>query len=162
VTDLAIPEPRRMAEVSAESRSSVPALVTYWLLAIWSGLIIGVFWLARSKITVDSALLTLIYNLISTQTVILVAAISFWVGATQGGKAANERLSEASKLSNAALQKAVEGSTPQPAPGTAVLTAAPDVEASMTVQAIDGPAAPAAEPDEPDGGELPPDQRVQP
>lgn len=143
MTDTAI-EPRRRADVTAESRTSVPALVTYWLLAIWTGVVVAVFVMVAREITIDGILLALVSGLIGTQTTLLVAAISFWVGATQGGKAANERLSEASKLSNAALQKAVDSRSAKTA------TVTEPLNADITVRAAgdDGDPPPANPPPE--------------
>ena len=152
MTDLAFPEPKRMADVSAESRSSVPAILAYSLTVVWTLMLIGIYTLIRDRIPINVVMLTIVASAFGTQTTLMVAAYSFWVGATQGGKQANERLSEASKLSNAALQKAVDGAAPVPAPGTAIVTAAADVDATVTV----------TDAGTTDDGELPPDQRVQP
>lgn len=145
-----IPEPKRWAEVKADDRLSVPALVTYWLLAIWTGLICAVVYMVVQKVEISGIMLAVLTGLIGTQTTLLVAAVSFWVGATMGGKQANERLSEASRIANETLARQAEGTMPRPAPGTAVTTAAADVKATTTVTEA-----------EPGEGELSPDQRVE-
>lgn len=116
-----------------ESRLSVPAIVTYWLLFIWSGIVLGVFLLVAHGITIDGILLALVSGLIGTQTTLLVAAVSFWVGATVGGKQANERLSQASAISSAALERIATGTgTGSGAEGSATVTVTPPAEVTVT------------------------------
>ena len=113
MTDTYSRPPALREGVPTDSRTSVPAIVTYWLLAIWTGIIVGVFNLVLRGVTIDGILLSLVSGLIGTQTTLLVASVSFWVGATVGGKQANERLAKAQEVSNAALSKlAGDGSKP--------------------------------------------------
>jgi hypothetical protein len=128
-------EPIRQAAVKAGDHLSVPAIVTYWLLLIWSGLIWAVVDMVVHKVEISGIMLAVLTGLIGTQTTLLVASVSFWVGATMGGKQANERLAEASRIANETLARQAEGNVVpfKPAPGTAVTTAAADVTATTTV-----------------------------
>lgn len=124
-------------DVPSDSRFSVPALVTYWLLAIWAfityRLIDALIYQVMAN-AVNPVLLAAVSGLIGTQTTLLVSAVSFWVGATVGGKQATERLAEAQKVSSAALTTiaksasqadgAPTGTSADP-PADALTTAAP-------------------------------------
>jgi len=83
--------------------TSVPALVTFWLLAIWTGTITGVFVLVFKAVVVSALLFGLISGVLGTQTTLLVAAVSFWVGSTVGAKAAGDSMAEGNKAAQAAL-----------------------------------------------------------
>lgn len=73
-----------------ESIASVPALVTFWLLAIWTLVIIGVFSMAAARIPIEGVMLGVLSGIIGTQTTLLVAAVSFWVGSNVGAKQARD------------------------------------------------------------------------
>jgi len=106
------PPGRNQGGVPTDSRTSVPALVTYWLLGLWTLVIANVFNLVLQGVKIDGILLSLVSGLIGTQTTLLVAAVSFWVGATVGGKQSTERLAEAQKMSSAALAKIAATASP--------------------------------------------------
>ncbi len=115
------------------SQFSVPALVTYWLLGIWTLVIGSVFQLVHDKIMIDGVLLALVSGIIGTQTTLLVAAVSFWVGATVGGKEANERMGKANEVATAALTTIAAAGT---GTGTAAAAGAPAAAAAAVTEAL--------------------------
>jgi hypothetical protein len=93
--------------------SSVAAIVTYWLLAIWSGLILGVFLLIANQVKLSDVMLGVLSGLFGTQTTLLVASVSFWVGSTSGANQAQSAIAnDAAGKTNALAQLA--GAGPQP------------------------------------------------
>lgn len=108
------------------SRTSVPALVTYWLLAIWSGMVIAVFLMASNDVKIEGVMLAVITGLIGTQTTLLVAAVSFWVGTTYGAKAGAEREADNGRLASAALAQLAGAGPPPPSTPLAPEPAAQD------------------------------------
>lgn len=96
---------------------SVPAIVTYWLLLIWSALVGGVFWLILHGNPITDVMLGVLSGLIGTQTTLLVAAVSFWVGSSVGQKQAQDRAAtDSTTKTNALAQLAGAGSATPPAP----------------------------------------------
>ncbi len=95
------------------SPTSVPALVTYWLLAIWSLMILGVFVMTGLHVAIEGVMLGVLSGIISTQTTILVAAVSFWVGSTSGSRQTADNIAADSKVKTAALAQ-LGGAGPQP------------------------------------------------
>lgn len=155
--------PPAWQENTHESRTTVPAIVTYALLAIWAVVVLGMGGLIAGMVIfgvkMDAILLNMVSGLFGTTGTLTVAAVSYWVGATVGGKAANEKLGEANRVANETLARMGEGAagaadTP-PRPGTAKIEAAPDVrvEVTSTPPADDGVVG---------DGELPPGERIEP
>jgi hypothetical protein len=115
--------------------NSVPALVTFWLLGVWAGMIVGVFSLVASGVTVSTVMFGLLSGIFGTETTLLVAAVSFWVGSTVGSRASGDAIAESGKVSAAALAKIAGGA---PAPDAAE----PQV---VTIQQADGDPVPVQE-----------------
>ena len=95
-------QPLASAAQSANWKS-VPALVTYWLLAIESGTLIGVFWLIWSKALVTTIMFGLLSGLLGIQNTLLTAAVSFWVGSTVGAKASGDALAASNMAATSAV-----------------------------------------------------------
>jgi hypothetical protein len=116
--------------------TSTPALVTWWLLALWSGITVANYSLAAWAVKVDAILQGLISNTQNLTGTVLVAAVSFWVGSTVGARASGDAIAESGKVSAAALAK-IAGGAPMTDPG-----AAPQV---VTIQQADGEPVPVQE-----------------
>lgn len=140
--------PPTWQEPSHESRTTVPAIVTYWLLFIWTVVILGMGGLVAGMVIfdvkIDPILLNMVSGLFGTTATLVVASVSYWVGATVGGKKANEQLGEANRVANATLARMGEttGTGAPPAPGTAKIEAAPDVHVEVTAAAPPAPGDP--------------------
>jgi hypothetical protein len=83
--------------------SSVPAIVTFWLLLIWSGQNAGLFAMTVYKIELNAVLSGILQNVLGTTGTLLVAAVSFWVGSTVGARASGDALAESNKAASTAL-----------------------------------------------------------
>lgn len=100
----------------AFSAKSVPAIVTFWLLAIWTLMIVAMFALVGFKVAIEGVLLGLLSGIIGTQTTLLVAAVSFWVGSTVGARQASDKAANENAKSTAALAQLAGAGAPPPAP----------------------------------------------
>lgn len=98
---------------SAMSPRSVPAIVTYWLLAIWSAMILAVFAMVAFQVPIEGVMLGILSGLIGTQTTLLVAAVSFWVGSTVGSRQKGDDAAADATIKTAALAQ-LAGAGPQP------------------------------------------------
>lgn len=74
--------------------SSVPAIVTFWLLGIWTLMVLGIFWLVGTKITISVVMFGLLSGVFGTETTLLVGAVGFWVGSSVGAKASGDALAQ--------------------------------------------------------------------
>lgn len=92
---------------------SIPAVVTFWLLGIWTLMIGLVFALAFARIPIEGVLLGVLSGIISTQTTALIASISYWVGTTSGAKGTADQANAAGGVATAALAQ-LAGAGPQP------------------------------------------------
>lgn len=95
---------------------TVPSLVTFWLLGIWTLMIGGVFFLAALRVPIEGVMLGVLSGVIGTQTTLLVAAVSYWVGSTQGAKNAQERAANDNKEAQKVIAQLAGAGPPPPAP----------------------------------------------
>lgn len=100
------------SEPSSSSAKSVPAIVTFWLLGLWTFTIVAAVILTGLKIEVDS---TILIGVIGSQTTLTVSAVSFWVGTTVGAKAAGDKIAAQAETSSAALAQLAGAGAPPPA-----------------------------------------------
>lgn len=96
----------------AASARSVPALITFWLLGLWSAIIVAKFLLIYLAVlppnggrafVIDATVQTFLSNAESTTQNLLIMAVSFWVGSTVGAKALGDTLAESNKAGATAL-----------------------------------------------------------
>lgn len=94
-----------MAATSAEANKpwSVPALITFILLAIWSGMVGGVFYLVINKVDVGTVMFGLLSGIFVIEQSLLVGAVGFWMGSSIGAKAAGDAMADSSKAGQLAL-----------------------------------------------------------
>lgn len=120
----------------AASAKSVPALITFWLLGLWSAIIAAKFvlvavgvWGQQGTVTfaIDATVQTFLSNAESTTQNLLIMAVSFWVGTTVGAKALGDTLAESNKAGATALATIAGaapngGHGPDPTPQPVVVT----------------------------------------
>lgn len=95
---------------------SVPALVTWWLLAIWTVMVSGVFVLTGLRVSIEGVMLGVLSGIIGTQTTLLVASVSFWVGSTVGAKQQSANAAADNTIKTAALAQLAGAGPPPPNP----------------------------------------------
>lgn len=111
----------------AASPKSVPAIVTFWLLGLWTLTIISTFAIIFLKVQIEGTALGLLAGVIGTTTTLTVGAVGFWVGSSVGAKAAGDEMARQAKDAQAALGQ-LAGVGPQPpAPPQIAPDAAPAV-----------------------------------
>jgi hypothetical protein len=103
-------------EPSSAALNSVPAIVTFWLLGIWTVMVIGVFLMAAFGVKIEGTTLGVLAGVIGTQTTMLVAAVSFWVGTNIGAKAAGDKMAESMMKGQAAFAQLAGAGPPPPSP----------------------------------------------
>jgi len=81
-------------EPGTASRTSVAAIVTYCLLGTWALMVFGLFTLVWFQVAIDSTQMALIGAVFGTEQTLLVAAVTFWVGSTQGAKALGDAMAQ--------------------------------------------------------------------
>jgi hypothetical protein len=91
--------------------TSVPALVTFCLLAIDVGMILGVFLLIAYKVTISTVMVGILSGIFGIENTLLTSAVTFWVGSSVGTKAAGDALVESNKVASAAVAQ-LAGATP--------------------------------------------------
>lgn len=97
----------------AASPTSVPAIVTFWLLGLWTLTIIATFAIIFLKVQIEGTALGLLAGVIGTTTTLTVGAVGFWVGSSVGAKAAGDEMARQAKTAQEALGQ-LAGAGPQP------------------------------------------------
>lgn len=82
--------------VSQSARAnSVPALITWWLLGLWTLISVAKFAIVASNhVTIDAQVQGFLSNVESTTQNLLLMAVSFWVGSSVGAKASGDALAQ--------------------------------------------------------------------
>ncbi len=119
-----------------ESRGSVPAIIAYWVLGIWTFIVVAfvvlLIGMALADRKMDSILLNIVFGIIGTTSSVLVAALGFWIGTTANSKKQAENQSENLKASMDAMAKIAGTGTGQgpaePASAVEDLTKLTDAE----------------------------------
>lgn len=106
-------------------RTFITAAVTFLLLIVWAGMVGGVFYLVTHKAQLDSILYGLLGTIFGTESTLLVAAISYWVGTTAGAKSSADAMAETNRTSGAALAQLAGAGPPPPAQPTGSPAAEP-------------------------------------
>lgn len=75
-------------------KDSVAAVVTFWLLGVWTMMVAGVFALVAFKIKLENDAVILLGGMIATQTTLTVGAAGFWLGSSIGSKASGDALAQ--------------------------------------------------------------------
>lgn len=122
------------ADPSSASPASVPAIVTFLLIGIWAAMVAGLFVLIANKIELTAIQVGLLSGTFGTETTLLVASVSFWVGSTAGGKAMGDQIARSGAQAQATVASIAASGPPPPPPGSTTTT--------TTVAAPAEPAAP--------------------
>lgn len=113
-------------EPSANSLTSVPAVVTFWLLGLWTLVVVFKFALVAWKVPLSADTEGFLGQVVDTTQNMMLMAVSFWVGSSVGAKASGDALARRGETDSAAIaQLAGAGPPPPAAPMSPELVVAP-------------------------------------
>lgn len=92
-----------------QARGSTAALITYAILASWLVTKIALFWLAWSSagaaghpaMIIESAMIGLLGQVLTTEQTLLVACVGYWVGSSQSSKTAQANVAQIAAAASA-------------------------------------------------------------
>lgn len=106
--------------VPTAKRTSVAAIVTYWLLLNWTLLGTAVVYLIVVNATITAVMLGVLGGIIGTQSTLTIGAVGFWIGSSLGAKMAGDQIAATQKDGQAALAQlaGADGRQPRNLAGT--------------------------------------------
>jgi hypothetical protein len=111
MSDTAAAAPSSSAVLAARP-TSVPAIVTFWLLGVFTLTVIGVFVLIADRVQLNTIMFGLLTGLIATETTLLTGACGFWLGSSIGAKASGDAIADSNKAAAGALAKIAASAAP--------------------------------------------------
>lgn len=75
-------------------KDSVAAVVTFWLLLVWTIIIVWILTLVSLKVPIEGAMLGVLAGLVGTHTTFTATAIGFWLASSIGAKSSGDALAQ--------------------------------------------------------------------